>query len=327
MLAPLIRKGDTVRIIAPARSMALPWIGDDLKKLAQERLEALELHVTFGKYVNDFDAFHSSSIEHRIADLHDAFADPAVTLILTVIGGYNSNQLLQYIDYDLLKQNPKRLCGFSDITALSNAIYAQTGLVTYSGPHFMSFGQKLGFDYTQDAFVRCHFSDTPYSIEPSEQYIDGRWANNQDHPNFISNKGWLVLQEGEAEGTVIGGNLGTFHLLSGTPYLPQPEGDMILFIEEDSEDKDVGFDRHLQAIVQQAWFSRVRAVVIGRFEKAGEMTDEKLTLCLRSKAELRHLPIIANVDFGHTTPLTTFPIGGRCRVKASAASNIEIIAH
>jgi muramoyltetrapeptide carboxypeptidase len=327
MIAPLLRKGDTVRVIAPARSLALPWISDDLKKLAQERLEALGLHVTFGKYVNECDAFHSSSIEHRIADLHDAFADPAVTLILTVIGGYNSNQLLQYIDYDLIKQNPKRLCGFSDITALGNAIYAKTELVTYSGPHFFNFGQKLGFDYTQDAFVRCHFSDTPYSIEPSKKYIDGYWALDQDHPDFNPNKGWLVLQEGEAEGTIIGGNVCTINLLQGTHYMPAPQEDIILFIEDDHESQPHTFDRDLQSLLHLPLGTQVKGVLIGRFEKASEMTDEKLTLSLRSKAELRNLPIIANVDFGHTTPLATFPIGGRCRIKAGSQAHIEILEH
>ncbi len=327
MIAPVLQKGDVVRVISPARNFSLPWISTDLKHLAQERLEGLGLKVTFGKYVNECDAFYSTSVEHRIEDLHDAFADTSVKLILSVIGGYNSNQLLQYIDYDLIKKNPKRLCGFSDITALGNAIYARSGLVTYSGPHFFNFGQKKGFEYTQDAFVRCHFSDRPYSIDTSSQYVDGYWAMKQDHPEFISNKGWMVLNEGEAEGTIIGGNLGTFGLLFGTDYMPRPEGDIILFIEEDREDKDVGFDRHLQALLHQSWVSQVRAVAIGRYEKASGTTDEKLTAMVRSKKELRDLPIIANVDFGHTTPLTTFPIGGRVRIKAAAQSSIEVIVH
>lgn len=327
MIAPILKKGDTVRVITPASSLALPWIGSDLKQLAQQRLEALGLTVTFGKYVNESDLFYSTTVEHRIEDLHDAFADSSVKLILSVIGGYNSNQLLQYIDYDRIKNNPKRLCGFSDITALANAIYAQTGLVTYSGPHFFNFGQKKGFDYTQDSFVRCHFSDQPYSVELSSHYVDGYWANNQDNPEFIQNKGWLVLNEGEAKGTIIGGNLGTLGLLFGTKYMPRPEGDIVLFIEEDSEDKDVGFDRHLQSLLHQSWAKQIRAIIVGRYEKASGTTDEKLIAMLRSKKELRGIPIIANVDFGHTTPLTTFPIGGEAHIRAGSQSQIEIVSH
>lgn len=327
MIAPILQKGGIVRVITPARSLALPWMSTDLKQLAQRRLEALGLTVTFGKYVNEIDAFSSTTIDHRIEDLHDAFADPSVKLVLTVIGGYNSNQLLQYIDYDLIRKNPKRLCGFSDITALANAIYAKTGLVTYSGPHFFNFGQKKGFEYTQDAFVSCHFSDQPFVIEPSTHYVDGYWANNQDNPDSIPNKGWLVLNEGDAQGTIIGGNLGTLGLLFGTEYMPRPEGDIVLFIEEDSEDKDVGFDRHLQSLLHQSWIKQVRGVVVGRHERASGTTEEKLIAMLRSKRGLRDLPIIANVDFGHTTPLITFPIGGQARINAVAQPRIEIVSH
>lgn len=84
----------------------------------------------------------SSSIRSRVADIHEAFNDSSVKAILTVIGGFNSNQLLPYLDYDLISENPKILCGFSDITALATAIYTQTELITYSGAHFSSFPWK-----------------------------------------------------------------------------------------------------------------------------------------------------------------------------------------
>ena len=98
--------------------------------------------VSFGKNVMNSvnEDFCCGSISDRVADIHEAFRDKNVKAILTVIGGYNINQLLDYIDFKLIKENPKIFCGFSDITALSNAIYSKTGLVTYYGPHFSSFG-------------------------------------------------------------------------------------------------------------------------------------------------------------------------------------------
>src|SRR3989344_4225630 len=138
--ADKLKSGDGVRVVTPARSLMLPWINEELKATAKARLEELGLSVSFGKCVNEIDEFNSSPIEHRVDDLHDAFRDPSIKLILTVIGGFNSNQLLRYLYYELIRQNPKILCGYSDITALSNAIFAKTGLVTYSGPHFFSFG-------------------------------------------------------------------------------------------------------------------------------------------------------------------------------------------
>ena len=327
MFAPLLQKGDTVRVVTPARSLALPWMSDELKELARQRLEALGLAVTFGKHVNERDAFDSTSIEYRVEDLHDAFADPSVKLILTVIGGYNSNQLLRFLDYDLIRKNPKRLCGFSDITALASAIYAKTGLVTYSGPHFFNFGQKHGFEYTQDAFVRCHFQSDPIVLYPSERYVDDYWASNQDSPDYLPNDGWKVLGEGEASGTILGGNLNTLNLLQGTEFMPLPKGDIILFIEDDSESQPHTFDRDLQSLLHTPLGAQVKGIVIGRFEKASNMTAEKLAAIVRAKRELQDIPIITGADFGHTTPLITFPIGGKAAISAGKEMKVEIVEH
>lgn len=88
--------------------------------------------LTYGDHVDEMDNFHSSSIASRVADLHAAFADPAVRGILTVIGGFKSNELLPHLDWELIARKPKMFCGYSDITALQNAILARSGLITYS---------------------------------------------------------------------------------------------------------------------------------------------------------------------------------------------------
>ena len=121
-----LKAGDEVRVVAPAKSMGI--ISPENKAQAIKILTAMGLRVTFGKHVDELDIMQSSSIESRVTDLHEAFADPNVKGILTVIGGYNSNQLLSYIDYELIRQNPKFFCGYSDITAVANAIYAKNGV-------------------------------------------------------------------------------------------------------------------------------------------------------------------------------------------------------
>lgn len=122
---------DEIRVIAPSRSMKI--LREEVIEIAKGRLEQLGFKVTFGKNVMHSinDDFGCATISDRVEDLHEAFKDKKVKAILTVIGGYNVNQLLDYIDYDLIKENPKIICGFSDITALLNAIYTKTGLVTY----------------------------------------------------------------------------------------------------------------------------------------------------------------------------------------------------
>lgn len=327
MFPPKLKSGDTVRVITPARSLAMPWMTQELQQLAKRRLEELGLKVTFGKHVHEIDDFSSSSIEHRIEDLHDAFTDPAVKLIHTVIGGFNTNQLLRYLDYDLIKKNPKILCGFSDITALANAIYAKTGLVAYSGPHFFNFGMKHGFDYTLDYFKKCLFSETSFQLNPAQQWSDDYWANDQGKREWIPNDGYWVLHEGEAEGTIIGGNLCTFNLLQGTEYMPDISNS-ILFLEDDSESQPHAFDRDLQSLIHQPNFNQVHGIVIGRFERKSNITQLLLEQIINSKRELADLPVIANVDFGHTSPLITFPIGGKARIKAAKDNSlIEILEH
>ena len=307
--------GDEVRIVAPARGLKL--IGRDSRAQALKIFAEMGLKVTFGKNTTDenFDMMGSSSIEKRVADTHDAFADPKVKAVFTVIGGSNSNQLLPYLDYELIRDNPKIFCGFSDITALLNAIYAQTGLVTFSGPHFSSLGMIKGCEYTIENLKKMVIGEGKNEIKPSPEWSDDLWFLDQEKRNFIKNEGWWVIRSGSAEGKIIGGNLGTFDLLLGTPYRPVFEADTILFIEDCfTSGGDAGaFERNLQALMYQEDFKNVRALVIGRFQKASEVSREKLEFIL-DKPQLKNLPIIANVDFGHTTPLLTLPIGGSARI-------------
>jgi muramoyltetrapeptide carboxypeptidase len=309
-------QGSVVRVITPSRSLSMPWITSELQERAKSRLEDLGLQVSFGKHVHEMDDFSSSSIGSRVEDLHDAFADPRVHLLHTVIGGFNTNQLFRHLDYDLIRQNPKILCGFSDITALANAIYAKTGLVTYSGPHFFNFGMKYGFEYTLDYFKRCLLSDEPIQLEPAAEWSDDRWAIKQDEREFIRNDGYWILNEGKANGTIIGGNLCTFNLLHGTEFMPGLEN-TILFLEDDDESKPHTFDRDLQSLIHQPGFNGVRGIVIGRFERTSQVTRDLLQQIIDTKEELQDVPVIGNVDFGHTSPLITFPIGGEASIQVS----------
>ena len=311
-----LQKGDEVRIVAPARSFKI--IGQDSREWAAKRFADMGLKVSFGKYMKteEMDLMGSSAVEHRVADLMDAFKDKNVKAIFTIIGGSNSNQILPYLDYEVIRNNPKIFCGFSDITALLNAIYAKTGLVTFHGPHYSSIGCIKGSKYTLENLQTMLMGEQKNQLQPSKEWSDDLWFINQEDRNFIKNEGWWIINEGKAEGTIIGGNIGTFDLLLGTSYRPKFEKDTILFIEDCfTSAGDAGaFDRHLQALMYQEDFKNVKGMVIGRFQKASEVSREKLEFIL-NKPELKHMPIIANVDFGHTTPLTTFPIGGTAKIE------------
>lgn len=324
MIPAKLKKGDEVRVIAPSRSMVI--LGEDCKKIATEKLEALGLKVTFGKYVMEADSdYLCTSVEHRVEDLNEAFKDKNVKAILTVIGGFNSNQMLDYIDYEAIKENPKIFCGFSDITALSNSIYAKTGLVTYSGPHYSSFGMLKGFEYTLEYFKKMFFEDKEIEIKSSKEWSDDAWFIDQENREFIKNDGMFVINEGEAEGEIVGGNLCTLNLLQGTEYMPNIEN-KILFLEDDDMAGKIylmEFDRNLQSLIHMPEFKTVKALVLGRSQKATDMTKEKWIKLIKNKPELANIPVIAGVDFGHSTPIITFPIGGDARLKTKD-NNIEL---
>lgn len=318
IIPQLLQPGDEVRIVAPARGIKI--IGKECREIARQRLESWGLKVSYGKNATDenWDLFGSSPVAQRVDDLHEAFADPKVKGIMTMIGGANSNQLLPFLDYELIAKNPKVFCGFSDITALVNGIYAKTGLVTFLGPHFSSLGMLKGAEYTLENARKMLMGDGATEVEAAKQWSDDPWFMDQENRNFIDNEGYWTLQPGEAEGTIVGGNLGTFNLLLGTTFRPQFADPTILFVEDNftSNQDPAVFERNLQALAYQEDFKNVKGLVIGRFQKASEMSREKLEYIIKNQAALKNLPVLANVDFGHTAPLLTIPVGGTARLDA-----------
>lgn len=325
MIPQKLSQGDTLRVVAPSSSLSV--VAEEHRKGAEARLNKLGLSVSMAKNACESDILNSSRIEARVEDLHDAFRDSEIAGILTAIGGFNVNQILPYLDYELISRCPKPLCGYSDITALGNAIFAKTGLVTYSGPHFASFAMAKGLEYTVEMFQACLMNDQVISVKQADTWSDDPWYQDQENRDFIPNEGYLVINAGEAEGTIIGGNLCTFNLLQGTEFMP-PLQDTLLFLEDDYEVHPATFDRDLQSLIHQPGFQGVRGLVIGQFQKATDMSDDKLLKIIRGKQELSKIPVIARASFGHTTPLFTFPIGGTARLQAQEKDVVlEITNH
>lgn len=319
-----LKKGDEIRIVAPSRSLSI--LPDDIVNLAKSKLEQQGFKVTFSKNCTEIDQFSSSSIKSRVEDLHEAFSDTNVKGIFTVIGGFNSNQLLKYLNYDLIENNPKILCGYSDITALANAITSKTGLITYSGPHFSTWAMEKEFEYNLDYFNRCLVNEDDFEVISSKTWSDDSWYIDQDNRNLINNEGYFILNKGEAEGVIFGGNLCTFNLLQGTEFIPNISNS-IIFIEDDDKVKAHDFDRDLQSLIHQPNFSKVKGLIIGRFQKKTGINFNKLKYIIESKKELKGIPIIANVNFGHTNPIITFPIGGTVSLKVTDNVDLKIKDH
>lgn len=302
-------------MIAPASSRAYAMRGNNNIVIAEERLKKLGFTISYGEHVDEMDAYGSSSVESRLADLHAAFADPQVDGVLSILGGFNSNELLPHIDFDLIAENPKVFCGYSDITALQNAIFARTGLVTYSGPHWSFFGMRDYSEQTTEWFVEALMQDSSAEVKPANWFTDDLWFLDQDSRPLYPTDGWWKIREGLAEGTVIGGNISTVNLLQGTQNMPSLK-DCVLFVEDEETVDIVTFRRDLHSLLQLPEAESVRGLVIGRFQNKSEVTRDDIESLVATLPLDSSIPVLANVDFGHTNPMMTFPVGGQARVSA-----------
>jgi len=317
-----LKKGDLIRVVAPSYSMQL--VPKKILEMAAKRFDDMGLIVSFGKNTGKKDILESTSIDDRLEDLNEAFIDKKVRGIICAIGGYNSNFLLDRIDWDILKSNPKFFGGFSDITVLNNAIYKMTGMVTYQMPNFRNFGQKLGFEYSLDYFKKIAMSSEPVEVSQSEKWSDDKWTKDQAKRKFIENNGWWLLGEGVAKGITLGGNLCSLNLLQGTKYMPEIE-DKILFIEDDAMSTVGEFSRNLRSLFHVSGAGEIKALILGRFQKKTKMNRTKLEMIIDDIPELRNKPVLANVDFGHTDPKITWMVGGTTEIEVGQGKSRLIL--
>ncbi len=326
MFAQKLKKGDEVRIIAP--SVSLSQLSEENKQRAVQVFEDRGYKVTFSKNsLATSDFVNTADARLRAEDIMEAFRDPNVKLILAAFGGFLANQTLRHLDFDVIKQNPKLFCGYSDITVLSGAFWAKGGFVTYSGPNFNTFAMKEGADFTKEYFFKCMESDDPIEIGISEFYTNDDWAKNQDYRTYIKNPGTRVFHPGSCEGTILGGNLCTLNLLQGTDYMPNLD-DTFLFIEDD---KLAGlkfpgeFARNFQSLLHCFKPGQIKGLVLGRPEEGTNMNAGVAKDIIEQLEELRDVPVVYGFDFGHTSPAFTFPIGGRAKMTAKENGEIALV--
>ncbi len=303
-----LKLGDEIRIIAPSLNLStIPFV---TQQKAEKRLIKLGYRVSYGRNCQNKGLFKSDLIEEKLDDLHEAFKNPRVTMIVAAIGGYNCNQLLPYLDYELIKKNPKIILGFSDITALLNTIYAKTGIITYHGPGFSRFGDKK-YTTTKKSFIQLFVEKKPLTLT---------FPND----STLSSTKPFVIQSGSTEGISLGGNLCTFNLLQGTNFIPSLKNS-IVFIEDDPllEDFDMEFERNLQSLLHQPDADKIKGIIIGKFQRECRMNRKKIIEIIRTKKELRSKPIVANIPIGHPVPNYIFPIGAQMKLNANK-NNIAI---
>lgn len=317
MMTPL-KSGDEIRVIAPSRSQGS---GKSRQyERAQERLESLGYKVTFSKYIKSKFHLGTATAEQRAEDFNSAFANKNVKAVMAIHGGWSANEILPLIDWQAVTSNPKPLLGFSDITVLLNAIYAKTGNVGYLAPNFATLGSMTSWQYTLDNLNAVLTQQSPITLTRSKEW--GGYTSDR-----FKTKAWKILSEGEAQATILGGNLGTLYLLQGTEYQPKFDEPFIFALEDDDEAgkytaREVS--RRFESLLQLPNFRKnLRGVIIGRFPPDSKVTQNEIKSIVDSK-QLGNIPIIAGVDYGHTLPMLTLPIGGTVRLVANKRITLTI---
>lgn len=305
-----LRSGDEVRIIAPSSSKRK---GQERNfQRAQERLNALGYKVTFGKAIDKTMHLGTARAVDRANDFNEAYLDKNVKAVISIHGGFAANEILPLIDWEVVRKNPKLLVGCSDITVLLNAVYAKTGIVTYLGPNYAGIGAMRSWQYTFDS-LNAALRGEKQTLRQSKVW--GVWTEKKGYRT----KTWKVIQPGAAEATLLGSNAGTFYLLQGTEYQPLFDKKYILAFEDDDEaGKYTGqeFSRRLESLLQLPGArDNIRGIIIGRFQPSAKFADRELESIIASK-NLTGIPIVSRVDFGHTLPMLTLPIGGRLKIEA-----------
>ena len=309
-----LKIGDHIRVVSPSSSIERIG-GFEANVAAKEKLEALGFRLSFSEHYFENDNFDSAPIASRVADLEAAFANETVDAILTTIGGFNCNELLPYLDFDLIAQNSKIFCGYSDTTALLNAIYAKTGMQTYMGPAYSSFKMEQGQQYQTTSWLNAVTQDT-YQLTPSLEWSSDAWYLPNAPRTFYPTE-WKVYNPGQASGIAIGGNISTLNLLTGTEFAPRPDK-YVLFLEEAEDDDYLIIARHLTALLQA--YPNPQAVVFGRFPKETKLTEEILLKILDKHPILKKVPVLYDLDFAHTQPLFTITIGGQVEIDTKTFS-------
>lgn len=300
ILPERLKRGDIIGVVAPSN----PVIDENIEevKKAKEIVENDEFRVLFSKNLFSNTNQYTATAKEKAEDINDMFRNKDVKMIWCAKGGNNSNSVFEYLDFELIKQNPKIICGYSDITSLTNIIHEKTGLVTFSATNFKTIAtDETDYSYKEaiNRFVNC-------SLEFGKE--ESRYK---------------TIREGIAEGELVGGNLSlTTQLVSGKYKINFK--DKILFIEElGFESSPVLVSNNLYYMKQNGVFDKIKGLWLGNYEHESNIELEKILLDVIG--DDYNFPIIKSNNFGHIETKTVIPIGITARIDTTKEVKIELL--
>jgi len=299
-----LRPGDRVGLVAPAsanfRSVEI--------EIAQDVARAFSLEPRLGAHVRDRHGYLAGRDEDRAADVNAFFADPAVSAIFAIRGGWGCARVLPYLDWPAIRRNPKVVTGYSDITAINCALHARMGLVTFHAPNMTSDWPP----FSVDLFRRVVFEGEAVTMA-NPPGNEERLVQRQNRTRTIT--------PGRARGRLLGGNLTVLTALLGSPYVPALEG-AILFLE-DVKEEIYRVDRMLTQLRLAGLLGRVRGFVFGSCSECepGEgFASLTLEEVLDEHVKPLGIPAYEGAMIGHQDQQFTVPVGALVELDATAGT-------
>lgn len=298
-----LQKGGCIGIAAPAFPM-----GKERVERCVKRLKEIGYRVKTASVLEEGKNFHgylAGNGKERAADLNEMFADPEINGIICIRGGYGSSQVMRYLDYDLIRENPKVFVGYSDITNLLNAFAQKCGFVTYHGPMVSSNILEKYDDYTRTSFLET-IGEWDWL-----EFKNGMGEDGQPRP-------FETVTGGAAEGRLIGGNVTVIGRMMGTFYQPDAKGTIVFL--EDVDEPIASLDMYLTQMENAGFFDGVRGILLGDYSGCTNKYGEEYQVqeFLRDKFSPFGIPVLAGLQVGHCAPTGTLPIGAWCRMDADS---------
>ncbi len=298
-IKPLLKLGDRIGLISPAGFITEKKLQKTVKNLASFGLQSV-----YRKSISEKTGYLAGNDQSRLDELHSMYEDKNIKAIICVRGGYGTTRILNKINYDLIKQNPKPLIGYSDITALINAVYKKTKIPGFHG----IVGAGDFTEYTAGNFKNMFFSSSE----------DIKITLSEEHKNEV-----YTISEGTASGKLIGGNLAIICSLLGTPFDVNWKN-KIVFLEDIGE-APYRIDRMLTQLISAGKFQDVKGIIFGKFrgcepEKSEVENSFSLKEILIDRIKPLKIPAVYGFSFGHIKNQAIFPTGVKARFNTETFS-------
>lgn len=316
-----LKKGDTIGVFTPSYPATVTAKQRYVR--AKLFLEAKGFVIKEGKLTGKADTYRSGTPKERADEFNSLLRDPDIKMVMSTVGGTNSNSMLPYIDYKAFTENPKIVVGYSDATAILLALYAKTGISTYYGPALIpSFGEfepLLNDTYTYFETFFMTEPPLPYQVPQPAFWSDEpvNWLERTIEKALYPNE-WITGQSGVAEGRLIGGNNNTLYGFIGTPYFPEIKRGDILLVEDGIKDAAT-VEKNFAMLKLHGVFDKVAGIILGKHEQFDDLGTGRTPLeILLEQLDGSIIPVLAEFDCCHTHPMHPLAIGKRIKLDATA---------